>query len=370
MSNSDFREVRQDCVHFRGGIPCKPNKVSGAVCTCSEFRPVSKRILIIKLGALGDVIRTTPLVVRFRAEFPDCHITWLTQSPDVLPKNDIDLILKPDAFSLFLIGHSQYDIAINLDKEQEACMLLAEAKATEKYGYDWQHNQLAPATPAAVHKLMTGFFDQLSQANTKSYLEEIFEICHRDFRMEPYLINKNEALAATWKQRLAESAGGKTIVGLNTGCGPRWNTRLWPQSYWEALAVQLREAGYFPVFLGGSLEDEKNRAMAAATGTHYPGHFSLEEFIALTDACDLILTQVSMMMHIATALQKKMVLMNNIFNKHEFELYGRGEIIEPSSGCICYYGNTCQRGENSCMHELQPQEVAAAIDRVLAITEV
>jgi len=365
-----FSEVRQNCIYFRGGIPCRPNKTEGAVCNdCTHFRPISKRILIIKLGALGDVIRTTPLVVRFRKEFPDCHITWLTQSPEVLPKDEINVILKPDAFALFTINQSPFDIAINLDKEQEACMLLASVNATEKYGYDWKDGGLYPATPAATHKLMTGFFDQLSQVNTKSYLEEIFEICHRDFEMEPYLINKNHELAASWKERFSRLANGRTIVGLNTGCGPRWNTRLWPVEYWEKLANDLRESGFFPVFLGGSLEHEKNTTMAAATGTHYPGHFSLEEFIALTDACDVILTQVSMMMHIATALQKKMVLMNNIFNKHEFELYGRGEIIGPASGCVCYYGNTCTRGV-SCMHDLTPEEAGAAIKRVASILTV
>jgi len=363
MPGIELNDVRQDCIYFRGGIPCIPNKTKGVVCTCEAYRPISKRILIIKLGALGDVIRTTPLVVKYRELYPDCHITWLTQSPEVLPKDSINVILKPDAFSLWTIQQSEYDIAINLDKENEACMLLAAAKAPQKYGYTWTDNKLAPATPAAIHKLMTGFFDNLSQQNTKSYLEEIFEICHMDFAYEPYLINKNNDLAGKWSHQLRELAGDKMIVGLNTGCGPRWNTRLWPVSYWEELAGTLKARGFFPVFLGGSLEHEKNTLMAAETGTHYPGHYSLEEFIALTDGCDLIITQVSMMMHIATALAKKMVLMNNIFNKHEFELYGKGEIIEPRSNCECYYGNTCKRGE-SCMHDLTALEVADAVVRV------
>ncbi len=363
MQEPSFNDVRQDCIHFRGGIPCAPNKVKGVMCTCEDFRPISKRILIIKLGALGDVIRTTPLIVKYRQLYPDCHITWLTLSPDVLPKKGINLILRPEAFSLWQIQNGDYDIAINLDKETEACMLLAAVKATEKFGYTWENNRIAPATPAAVHKLMTGFFDQISLRNTKSYLEEIFEICHLEFQHEPYLINKNEELSAKWTKQLRELAGDRLIVGLNTGCGPRWNTRLWPADYWQNLAHQLKANGLFPVFLGGSLEDEKNQAMAAETGTYYPGHFSLEEFIALTDGCDLIVTQVSMMMHIATALEKKMVLMNNIFNRHEFELYGRGEIIEPSVGCECHFGNTCKRG-TSCMHDLTSDEVAQAVLRV------
>lgn len=364
-----FEGVHQNCIYFRGGIPCLPNKTNGAVCSsCTEFKPISKRILIIKLGALGDVIRTTPLVTRFREEYPNCHITWLTQSPEVLPKDSINVILKPDAFSLFTIQHSSFDIAINLDKEQEACLLLATVEATEKYGFTWKDGQLFPATPAATHKLMTGFFDQLSQENTKSYPEEIFEICHRTFRGDAYQIHTNNALIEVWKERLTKLAQGKPIIGLNTGCGPRWNTRLWPIESWGKLAADLKAKGYFPVFLGGVLEDEKNKTLSEHTGAFYPGHFSLEEFIALTNACDLILTQVSMMMHIATALQKKMVLMNNIFNKHEFELYGRGEIIEPSTNCECYYGNTCKRNQ-SCMHDLTADEVALAIQRVVSISQ-
>lgn len=360
MPDIGFKDVRQDCVFFRGAIPCVPNKTKGAVCTCSDYRPVEKRILIIKLGALGDVIRTTPLVVRFRKLYPDCHITWLTLSPGVLPANEINLILTPEAFSLYSISHSEYDIAINLDKDKEACQLLANVSAGEKYGYSWQGNEIVPATPAAVQKLMTGFFDQLSISNTKSYLEEIFEICHLDFQYEPYLINRNAGLGEVWKSRFRELAGGKIVVGLNTGCGPRWNTRLWPEEYWMQLGSSLKEAGLFPVFLGGTLEHEKNDRMAGLTGVHYPGTFSLEEFIALTDATDVVVTQVSMMMHIATALQKKMVLMNNIFNRHEFELYGRGVIVEPSKACECYFGNNCVNGQ-SCMHELSADSVFKAV---------
>lgn len=355
-----FSDVKQDCKHFRGNIPCKPNKLTGAVCLgCQEYKPISKRILIIKLGALGDVIRTTPLVVKYREMFPDCHITWLTQSPEVLPTS-LELILKPDAFSLFYIQNQTFDIAINLDKELEACMLLENVSAPEKFGYTHENGKLVPATPAAEHKIMTGFFDDLSKVNTKSYLEEIFEICNLEFSYEPYLIRTNDELQQKWKEYFNEIAGNKRIVGLNTGCGPRWNTRLWPIEYWQNLAKELRDLGYFPVFLGGSLEHEKNAMMSQKAGVHYPGHFSLEEFIALTASCDVVVTQVSMMMHIATALQKELILMNNIFNPHEFELYGRGEIVQPQKECVCYYGNSCVNG-TSCMHDLSVEQIRTAI---------
>ena len=137
---------------------------------------------------------------------------------------------------------------------------------------------------------------------------------------------------------------------------------MWSIESWKDLTKILLSENYFPVFLGGELEHEKNLELSKETGALYLGCFSLEEFIAITNSMDLVLTQVSMMMHIATALQKKMVLMNNIFNKNEFELYGRGEIVSPVSECVCYYGNTCKKGE-SCMNEILPQTIVDTIKR-------
>ena len=49
------------------------------------------------------------------------------------------------------------------------------------------------------------------------------------------------------------------------------------------------------------------------TNATYLGTFSLEEFIAITDNTEIIVTPVSMMMHIALALKKQMMLFHNIF---------------------------------------------------------
>jgi len=45
---------------------------------------------------------------------------------------------------------------------------------------------------------------------------------------------------------------------------------------------------------------------------------------------------------------------------HEFELYGRGLIIEPTNGCDCYFGNSCSR-EKSCMKDISVQDVLTNI---------
>ena len=359
-----IESLKFNCLYFKGHIPCSPNKLRNKVCeSCDEYKPVSKRILIIKLGAIGDVIRTTPLVVRYRQLYPDCHITWLTLSPDVLPANQINVIMKFDFTAVYSVQNQKFDIAINLDKEPEACALLKDVNASEKYGFIWKNHHIDVATPNAEHKLITGLFDNISKENKKHYLEEIFEICHQKFNNEPYLLNVDKSFADKWAL-LKKQADGKPLIGLNTGCGKRWTTRLWPNNYWIELVKKLKDAGYYPVLLGGEAEDENNRFLEKQSGAFYPGHFSLNEFIALTSNCDLVVTQVSMMMHIVTALQIPLVLMNNIFNKNEFYLYDNGVIVEPTSGCDCYYGNTCKRDRN-CMQDISVNMIEEQVIKLM-----
>ncbi len=360
----NLTKIKYDCKFFKGAIPCSPSKLHNVDCqNCNNYTKISKRILIIKLGAMGDVIRTTPLVIKFKELYPNAHITWITLSPEVLPKQEIDTIFNWNETSLYITRNKKFDIAINLDKEEEACMLLSEVDAKEKYGFIWKNNHIDAADKNAEHKLLTGYFDHISQQNTKHYLDEIFEICGLKFNDEPYLLNYNKDLTAKWENTLASKSNGKTIVGLNTGCGNRWLTRLWPEEYWIKLTKELLAKGYFPIVLGGPQEDAKNKTISEKTEAWYPGTYSLEEFFAISSACDIIVTQVSMMMHIATALKKKMVLMNNIFNKHEFYLYNRGVIVEPESGCECFYGNTCKR-EKTCMLDIKPETVLNKIEEL------
>lgn len=353
--------IRSDCRFYKGDVPCRPHKDHGYHCkTCPAYEKIGKRILIIKLGAIGDVIRTTPLVRRFREEYPGCYITWLTLTPDILPGNVIDEILPFTLNSVTWLQQAVFDIAINLDKEKEAGALLAAVNAEEKFGYILKGNVIHPANPMAFHKFNTGMFDDVSKANTKSYAEEIFEICGLKYAGEEYLFDDHAADGYVWKLR----NGKKKIVGLNTGCGGRWTTRLWPNTHWVSLIGKLKKAGYYPLLLGGEAEHKNNLSLAKKTGAAYMGHFPLGQFINLMAQCDLVVTQVTMAMHITIALRKKIVLMNNIFNPREFDLFDRGSLVEPDKACECFYKGRCIHG-SSCMKDLPAEKVFTEVKRLL-----
>lgn len=353
--------IHSNCLYFKGDIPCKPHKEHGVHCEdCSFYRPIDKRILIIKLGAIGDVIRTTPLVRRYKTLYPNCKITWLTLSPDILPKSEIHEILSLTPEAILYLQNASFDIAINLDKEKEACSLLKQVDAKEKYGYTLIDNVPAPINEMARRKFETGVFDDVSQQNRLSYCQEIFNICGLEYQREEYLLDNHSDKGFRWDN----IDKNKKIIGLNTGCGGRWTTRLWSIDNFSLLASALLKQGFEVILLGGKQEHERNLEISLKSGAKYLGHFPLEQFINLIDQCDLVVTQVTMGMHLTLGLRKKIVLMNNIFNPHEFDLFDRGILVEPDKECVCYYLGTCKLGQ-SCMHDLPPEKILQAVNKLL-----
>ena len=74
-----YDELKTDCRQFKSDRPCAPHKRTGVTCpTCTEYDPVQTRVLVVKLAALGDVLRTTALLPAIHAAFPGCHVTWIT----------------------------------------------------------------------------------------------------------------------------------------------------------------------------------------------------------------------------------------------------------------------------------------------------
>lgn len=350
---------KQDCRYFRGDIPCRPHKEKGVHCDgCVDYSPIKENLLIIKLGAIGDVIRTTPLISAIKKDHPNAYIWWLTYSPDIVPST-VDKVLPFTLESIVSLQGMHFSKIINLDKDHYACSLASNLKADEVVGYWLSDNKPFPANEKAMPKYLTGLFDDVNKANTKNYLEEIFEICGYKFSGEEYELEIKE------KHNWEIGNRGKGVVGLNTGCGSRWVSRLWKDEYWIELIKNLQAEGYTPILLGGEQEDEKNKYFAEQTGAKYFGYFSLNKFITLVNECDLIVTAVTMGMHIAIALKKKIVLMNNIFNKNEFELYGRGIIVEPDKECTCFFSPSCKNPDYFCLEHLEPRKVFSSIKDLL-----
>lgn len=349
--------IKTDCRHFKGDVPCQPHKTSAVHCdNCGYYEQINEKILIIKLGAIGDVIRTTPLLRKLREEKSSAQITWLTYTPSILSSEWVDRIMPVTIENLELLKAVEFDWLLNLDKDPLAIGLANSIKAKKKNGF--KADSFGHAEPisnkAEEHKWLTGLFDDLNKDNTKHYVQEMFEICGFTFNGEEYIIEKKEC-------NIDFKLNGKTksVIGLNTGCGGRWTSRLWPENYWIDLAKMLLKQNYEVILLGGEQEHEKNLRIKQFSDAKYFGFYPLNDFIHLIDSCDTVVSAVTMAMHLTIGLKKNLILFNNIFNKNEFYLYGRGVILEPDYKCDCYYSPSCK---NNCMKYLKADTVFKVIE--------
>jgi ADP-heptose:LPS heptosyltransferase len=349
-------QLKHDCLHFRGDRPCAPHRESGARCTCAAYLRVARRGVIIKLGAAGDVLRTTPLLRALDPLATGTRVVWVTHHPDLLPEGACEAATVSPA-TLARLQTARFDFCWNLDKDPEACALAELVTADDKRGFGLRDGVPWPVGETALHKFATGVDDALSKANTKSYPEEIFEIVGLPYRRAEYWLRVPSSSAVRKAAALLPDRGW---VGLNTGAGARWTSRIWPPGHWLKLCALLGKAGLKPVLLGGPDEEGLNQRIASESGCPYPGVHSLEVFYALMHRCRAVVSGVTQAMHLAIAARTPLVLLNNIFNPYEFELYGRGVVVGPPRPCDCYYHGVCATGR-ACINEIEPEQVAEQV---------
>ena len=287
-------------------------------------------------------------------------ILWVTHFPDLLPTGICEAV-HPSAATLARIAQGTWDFCWNLDKDPEACAIAASTKATEYRGYTLRDGVPYPVDEAAWHKFATGIDNPYSRRNRQSYVEEIFDITGLPFQGEEYWLRDPTAIA---RETAVQLVPKDSAIGLNIGAGKRWPSRIWPVEYWVDLIKLLKAHGLEPILLGGPEEVDMSARLVDATGCSASGVQSLEIFYAMIERCECVVSAVTMAMHLAIGARTPLVLLNNIFNRYEFELYGRGEIVEPSSLCDCYYSPVCRTGRK-CINEIVPKIVLQAVLRSL-----
>lgn len=354
--------IKTDCLYFNGYSPCKFHKQYSVHCpACTFYQKYNKKILIIKLQAAGEVIRNTPLLLKIHQTFPDSKIYWLTKYPELLPENQIYKVLHFSLESITFLYQEEFDIIYSLDKDLDGASLANSIKAKVKKGFSVSDGVIVPFDRDARHKWLTGIWDDTMQRNVKHYVEEIFELCGFQWDGETYILPPMMTPDVS-------IPGNKKIIGLNTGAGALWKTRIWAEERWSQL-IQILEKDYTVLLLGGPDEDEKNKRLAHSSPALYFGVFPYRQFIGLVNYCDLMVTGVTMSLHIGIGLKKKIILLNNIFPANEFYLYNLGTVLEPSLPCLgCYkktFDHHCSTS-SSCLDLISAEQVAATIPELLS----
>jgi heptosyltransferase-2 len=333
---------------------------------------------MIKLDAVGDVLRTTCLLPPLREAWPGHRLVWITRSSaaPLLENNPfVDEVIVHGESALATLAVQDFDCVINLDAGKVSSRLAAMARSPRKIGFVMDpKGHVVPTNGAAEAWLQLGVFDDLKKANTQTYQQRMCSIVGLAPEGLRYVLELKPGELARAERSLREQGVDLSVpvLGIHTGGGGRWRLKQWHAERFVQLVRRLtasREDDLQVVLFGGPLEKTLNERLAEElrdrvfdTGCDN----SLREFAALARYCDVMLSGDSLAMHVALALERRVIVLFGPTSSAEIELFGLGEKVLPALDCLCCYKQECDFVPN-CMDEISVEMVESAIRRQLAL---
>jgi heptosyltransferase-2 len=170
-------------------------------------------------------------------------------------------------------------------------------------------------------------------------------------------------------RRLAERGlDQKPFAALAPGAAHA--TKRWPLRHWRDLTERLRQLGYGLVALGGAADRELAGALGS-TVANAAGEFTLQETGACLARAAVLISGDTGVMHMATGVGTRVVaLFGPTVEPFGFFPYGgRAVVLERDLSCRpCSTMGTerCPLGHHRCLEDVLPDEVAAAVQRLVA----
>lgn len=331
-------------------------------------RNAVRRILVIKLRAIGDVLLSTIVTKNLRLAFPQAHIDFLTEPPsvDVLKGNPhingTMVFKKSETGSIELITRvrrAKYDMIIDLFGNPRTALATCLSGARYRVGYRFRgrtyaYNIVAEPRGGEVH-------------NTQFNLDALNAIGIPIQDRSIYFQFDNEE--AAYVARFLASAGlnDKFLVCLNTGGG--WYTKRWRLEQFAALGDRLVAQYGVHVVLSwgrGQLEEVEKLRSLMKQPAFIPPETTLPQLGALLKRCSLVVTNDSGPMHIAAALGVPVVGIYGPTNPVLQGPYGTQHVVVRNEKLDCLGCNLtkCPIG-NPCMVDLSVNDVLRGVEEVI-----
>jgi len=190
-------------------------------------------ILVVKLGATGDVVRTTPLLRRLRGQ-----ITWLTALKNTVLLENLAENLRCFSWEeRQLVPDIRYDLVINLEDTLEVGSYLKAFQATQMFGAYVDFADELRCTDDSKGwfdlSLISSYgreqADKLKLKNRRTYQELIFEGLGFRFGGEPYVLPE------------PIETGLSGDVAIAADAGEVWPMKKW--AYYDELKRELEGRG-------------------------------------------------------------------------------------------------------------------------------
>jgi heptosyltransferase I len=375
-----------------------------------------KRILLIKLSAVGDVIHTMPLLRALRRRYPGAQIDWLLKPsvaefirhhPDVsnvlvygenhteVPQYNWDGfthfvgLIRDAKFVSMLRGlrAARYDLVIDVHGQLRTGFVALVTGAPVRIGFERPRRAVwEPAGKSlpdgTIERAWKGAREGAWLAYTHNIRLDTLDLHAVDRYLLAGKLLGIESQPPDFTFPIPPAARARIDAllrerGIAAGAGlilispaALWETKRWLPQGFAAVARHFLTAGRPVVLIGSERESAECRAIAEAApgAVDFSGRTSLVELAALVNRAALCLTNDSGPMHLAAALDRPVLGIFGPTNPAWVGPHGPGNAVltanRPCSPCYLRNVSRCPH-DLACMRDIQPERIITQMEAML-----
>ncbi len=327
------------------------------------------RILIVRLGSLGDIVHALPAAAALRRAAPQARIDWLVDAQhrelvDLVPIIDEAVVLRSRTLGGWLdvarlLRARRYDVAIDLQGLLKSAVLARASGARRVLGFSIWHLRERTARPFYSETAAPDSAEHVVRKN----LALVAALGVAAERLEFPLARRDSAAL----EEVRRAAAGAPFALVNPGAA--WPNKRWPPDRFGALAEILPSRfGLMPFVLWGPGEEALARAVADASGgiAVVAPRTSISDLVELAREASLMVSGDTGPIHLAAAVGTPVVGLYGPTSPARNGPWSPADVcLSRFEGCHCHHQRRCT-ARAWCLEDITVAEVAAAVERRLS----
>jgi lipopolysaccharide heptosyltransferase I len=338
------------------------------------------RFLIVRLGALGDIVHAIPVAAALRRAFSDARIDWLVSAKhremlDLVPVIDRRLVIndRTDArggssmlSAIRELRAASYDVAIDLQGLIKSALLARASGAARVVGFSgaYARERFARLFYSDVYDPgRGGLYDPRETRHVVEINLGVLTTIGLSAGRAEFPIDDVASAAA---RNVRERTSGRYAL-LNPGAA--WPNKRWPPARLAEVARALRDRhDLMSAVLWGPGEESLARdVIAAANGAAILSPpTTIADLVALSRGAALMVSGDTGPAHIASAVGAAVVgIYGPTRPARNGPLSPLDVTVSRDAVCQCHHLRRCVR-DRMCLLDIDVSEVVAAVERRLA----
>ena len=328
-----------------------------------------KKILVMSVNWLGDVVFSTPVYRALKAAYPDARLCVLAvprvkEVLELCPDVDEVIVYDEDGKAKGILGKigaglalrgMKFDAVFILRRSLSRTFVAWLAGIPVRVGFFHR-----PWQVLLTHGVDDKGCDRIHRGDVYLRVIEFFGVKVRD-RSSCLQVGRDVCERLATKLRVKGLTGNERIVVLNTG--GNWDLKQWPKERFAALAGRLtRELGFTVVLSGSASDLSRVRSIAKDSGVDpvvLAGETDIKELAALFKRAHMVVSADSGPLHLASAVGANVLALFGPTRPEITGPRGQGRIkaLECDVGCNrapCYY---LECPDNRCMKAIMVDDV-------------